>query len=319
MRSQYGISESSRDGRNRATPGRPMTSMLAAAVLSVGFVTAQLVPAFAQAGASPARQARDGYALTKNDVEDIESLLKNRPDDLAARTRLLGFYFRGATRVYPREVTIEARRRHILWLIEHHPDAEASALSEATIDAKGHALADADGYEQASVLWMEQARRHPADVRVLSHAARFFVLSNKERAASLLRQAQLAEPDSREWPARIGYVYALGILGVDMVNQNGLPTSHNAAESKSAFALWAIDELKSSSDATLVGVAGNVLGQYGLMLSATYRGPDMFGVDHVALSEAFLNRAQDLEPANPQWSGDLERLRKLRSAASQPK
>ena len=55
------------------------------------------------------------------------------------------------------------------------------------------------------------------------------------------------------------------------------------------------------------------------MLSATYRGPDKFAVDHVALSEAFLNRAQELEPANPQWSGDLEHLRKLRSTASQPK
>jgi hypothetical protein len=40
---------------------------------------------------------------------------------------------------------------------------------------------------------------------------------------------------------------------------------------------------------------------------------------HTALSEAFLTRAQQLEPANPQWPGDLDRLRKLRSTVSQPK
>jgi len=34
-------------------------------------------------------------------------------------------------------------------------------------------------------------------------------------------------------------------------------------------------------------------------------------VDHAALSEAFLTRAQQLEPANPQWVSDLEELRKL--------
>ena len=298
-----------------------MTSMLAAAVLGAAFVTVQLTPACAQSPGvtAPAKLAREGYALTRNDAEDIESLLKNKPDDLAARTKLLGFYFRGATRVYPREVTIEARRRHILWLIENSPDSEASALSEATIDAKGHALADPAGFEQASALWIEQARHHAQDVRVLSHAARFFVLSNKERAVSLLRQAQSAEPNSREWPARIGYVYALGILGVDMVNQNGLPTSHDAAEAKSAFALRAIDELMASSDATMVGVAGTILGPNGLILSAICRGPDKFAVDHTALSDAFLARAQQLEPANPQWSRGLEQLRKLRSTADQSK
>jgi hypothetical protein len=319
MHSQHGRRNLSQYGRTSLTRRGLTTSTLAAAVLSVAFLTAQLTPACAQSpSASPAKLAREGYTLTKNAAEDIESRLKSQPDDLAARTRLLGFYFRGATQVYPREVAIEARRRHILWLIENHPDSEVSALSEATIDAKGHALADPDGYRQASAMWTEQALRHSADVRVLSHAARFVVLSDKERAASLLRQAQSAEPNSREWPARIGYVYALGILGVDMVNQNGLPTSHSAAEANSAFALRAIEDLRSSSDATAVGVAGKILGQYGLMLSATYRGPDQFAVDHVALSEAFLNRAQELEPNNPQWSGDLERLRKLRSTAGQP-
>ncbi len=313
MHSQYERRDRYQYGRGNLT--------LATAVLSVAFLTLQLTPAFAQSpgAASPAKLARDGYALTKNDAEEIESRLKTRPDDLAARTKLLGFYFRGATRVYPGEVIIEARRRHILWLIENHPDSEASALSEATIDAKGHELADPDGYRQASVQWMEQARHHATDVRVLSHAARFFFLSNKERAASLLRQAQSAEPNSREWPARIGYVYALGILGVDMVNRNGLPTSHSAAEAKSAFALRAIEELRSSSDAAVVGVAGKILGQFGLVLSATYRGPDKIAVDHAALSETLLNRAQELEPANPQWSGDLEQLRKLRSTAGQLK
>ena len=69
----------------------------------------------------------------------------------------------------------------------------------------------------------------------------------------------------------------------------------------------------------MVGVAGNILGQYGLMLSTIYRGPDRFAVDSHGIVRGFLTRAQQLEPANPQWPGDLDRLRKLRSTVSQPK
>ena len=55
------------------------------------------------------------------------------------------------------------------------------------------------------------------------------------------------------------------------------------------------------------------------MLSVTDRVSGKFVVDHTALSEAFLARAQELEPTNPRWPADLEQLRKLRSTANQPR
>ena len=269
--------------------------------------------------ASYPKLARDGYTLTPAEADGLEASLKSSPDDLAARARLLGFYFRGsAMRLHGRDATIEARRRHILWLIAHHPESEVIDLSEATIDRTGHALADQAGYDQASRLWIEHARRHEKSPAILGRAARFFQLSDKDRTISLLRQAQHAATDDREWSSRIGYVYALAILGVDMINQNGLPTSHNPAEANGAFAMRAIDELKTSSDAVVVGTAGTVMGQYGLMLTAVL--PGKFTVDYVPLSEACLIKAQELEPANPQWSGVLEKLRTLRSnSVRQPK
>jgi tetratricopeptide (TPR) repeat protein len=269
-------------------------------------------PPKAAPAASPSypQLARQGYALSQAEAEGLESLLKNSPDDLVARTKILGFYFRGgAMRLYGRDATIEARRRHILWLIEHHPEFEVVALSEATIDRAGHALADKAGYEQASKLWIEQARGHENSAAVLRHAARFFLLSDKERALSLLKQAQHAAPANRELSSRIGYVYALAILGVDMINSNGLPTSHNPAEAKGDFAMRAIDELNKSSDSIVLAEAGMIVGRYGLILAAIYRGTDRFTVDYVPLSEAFLIKAQALEPANPAWPSILEKLR----------
>ena len=59
-------------------------------------------PAFAQGTppvpaadlASPGAVAREGYALTPPAAEALEATLRTNPNDLAARTKLLGFYFR---------------------------------------------------------------------------------------------------------------------------------------------------------------------------------------------------------------------------------
>jgi tetratricopeptide (TPR) repeat protein len=245
-------------------------SMLAAIALAA----LQTGAAFAQ-GPAPStypQLARDGQALSEAAAEALEASLSANPDEIAARIKLLGFYSRGAAMgLYGRDATIEARRRHILWFIAHHPESEAADLSEVTIDRAGHGLADAAGYDQASALWTEEAHLHPGSVAVLRHAARFFQLSDKARAISLLRQAQQAAPGDPELAAHIGYVCALAILGVDMINHNGLPLSSSAVEAQGVFARQARSELTSSSDALIIGNAGWIIGQYGPILSGMLR------------------------------------------------
>src|SRR2546428_5741649 len=69
--------------------------------------------------ATAARLAREGQGLSAQQVNELEDRLKASPDDLPARARLLGYYFATAIRVAGQEATRAARRRHILWLIEH--------------------------------------------------------------------------------------------------------------------------------------------------------------------------------------------------------
>ena len=45
------------------------------------------------------------------------------------------------------------------------------------------------------------------------------------------------------------------------------------------------------------------------------RGTSRFAVDYFPLTETFLSRAQELDPANPAWASNLEELRKLRASA----
>jgi hypothetical protein len=190
------------------------------------------------------------------------------------------------------------------------------SVSEATIDRAGHALADAVGYDRASALWIEEAGLHQDSAAVLRHAARFFQLSDKVRAISLLRQARHAAPADRELAAHIGYVYALAILGVDMINHNGLPLSYSAAEAQGDFARRVHSELTGSSDAIVVGNAGWIIGQYGLILAGLLQGK--FTVDYFPLAEELLGRAHELDPKSPMYPGALEQLRKLRDASRRP-
>jgi hypothetical protein len=57
-------------------------------------------------------------------------------------------------------------------------------------------LADADGYEQAKKLWLNQIDQRKDDVRVLTHAAKFFQLSDKALAINCLKQATQLAPDN---------------------------------------------------------------------------------------------------------------------------
>ena len=264
-------------------------------LLATALATLPVQWALAQQSRPPtyAGIAREGYRLTKVEAEALEATLTSNPNDLATRAKLLGFYFRGGVRLDGPEATIAARRRHIVWLIEHHPGSEVSQLSEATIDATGHALADKTGHEQAAKLWTQQAQRHGNDASVLGNAARFFQLSDKEQAAALLKEAQRAAPRDAQWSGRLGYLYAIAILGVDMINQNGLPTSHSPAEAKGEFAARAREELERSTDANVVGAAGSILAQYGLMMGGMFR--ERFAVDYAPLAEALLLKAQELE------------------------
>src|SRR5712672_1479148 len=91
--------------------------------------------------------------------------------------------------------------------------------------------------------------------------------------------------------------------------RNGLPTRHNPAEAAGDFAKRARQELESSTDPITVGIAGRILGMYGLMMGGMFAGT--FKVDAVPLAESFLAKAQTLDPANPFWPKSLEEFRKL--------
>jgi len=140
------------------------------------------------------RLARQAYDISHDQASRLEENLRHDPNDLAARAQLLGYYFAAGRRLSP-AVLHEARLRHILWLVQNHPESELAGMSEATIDPAGGPLADYAGYARVKALWLEQVKAHDDTVMVLANAAgatlvKLAKAAHKPRASCLNRRTQ---------------------------------------------------------------------------------------------------------------------------------
>ena len=148
---------------------------------------------------------------------------------------------------------------------------------------------------------------HPQNSRILGNAARFLQLSDRVTAEQLLLKAQQLDPASGEWAWRLGFLYGIGVLGVDGPAFNGQPASVDPLEREGPFALKARKELDSSKNPMLLAVAGNVIARYGTAPSEGDR------VSHLEDAEQLYVRAQMLDPNNPSRKQMLQQTRAWRA------
>lgn len=142
---------------------------------------------------------RRGGDLSADDAAKLEAKLEAAPNDLESRLRLLGYYFRA------RRAGGEARLKHVLWMIRHHPDSRIAANPELHVNQ----ILEREAYSQAKAVWLEQVDKDDVSAAVLGNAARFFLLSEQSRAEELLKKAQTLEPHAGEWSEQLGHLYML--------------------------------------------------------------------------------------------------------------
>ncbi|HJW04506.1 MAG TPA: hypothetical protein VJ548_14595, partial [Azospira sp.] len=265
----------------------------------------------------PVAIVREGRSLCFKAAEPLEAVLVKQPDDLVSRYRLLGYYyFNGADEIGVAK-TVEARRRHILWLIQNHPDLEVVAYPEASLALADSVLADPQGYAEGSRLWLEQVGKPGAKEAVFYHGATYHQLGDKAKAEQILLQGRQAFPAlAPAFDGQLGYVYAMAVLGVSRLNHTGLPVAASPEERTGPFAVRARKALETSNSPELVGTAGKILGQYGTIMMA-------FGLSQdgeMKLAERLLTRADQLQPGNPYWAdalGDQLLLKAKRGGAAE--
>jgi hypothetical protein len=236
--------------------------------------------------------AQVDWTVAPNRVEDLETSLKRNPEDLAVLK---------ATLIDEWMQPQPARRAHILWLIEHHPDAPLAGSLEARLFPKDVALSnqrgiepssvpgDAVGYEQAKVLWLAHANRPDVSVRVLENASHFFEDIDNPLAEQMLLRARARDREG-PWSARLGRLYAITLAGSSAVAARNRILNLSAGEPGSGYGAAVRKKLGESTDDVLLTAAGWFL------LRAPGRFRSAFDADPGLWAQSCFKRALQINP-----------------------
>jgi len=167
--------------------------------------------------------------LTPQEAGNLESRVLQDPEDMNARTELLQFYLDTA----PLPPNDDPGRRnirlqHILYLVEHHPEAAASAAKFAYVYRASGPYANAQDHDAARDEWLAAVQGHPKNTAVTLNAVKFLEVEDRDEAEDTLRRAMDADPDNRELAANLGFLYAKEVLAVDAHATAALEQSSNA-------------------------------------------------------------------------------------------
>jgi tetratricopeptide (TPR) repeat protein len=160
-----------------------------------------------------------GKDLTAKDAETLEEQLRNEPNDLVTRAKLLGFYF---SLRYASGQAKEQYSQHVFWIIENKPDSNIAGSPFAELNR----IIDSQAYLQAKKLWLQQIDKYPNNPMVIGNAANFFLLNDSNLAESLFKKAQSLEPKNPKWPQSLAHLYELGAY-----HQTSSEQSENAKKS----------------------------------------------------------------------------------------
>ena len=148
----------------------------------------------------------EGGKLNATQAAELEEQSQQNPDDTTVRTKLLGYYFR---KQYEDPSVRTLRQSHILWLIENAPASDVLRISEGHLNNK----LEADAYGEAKEAWQKQLEDKPNNLKILENAASFFDKHDRETAKQLLEKAKAIEPKNQKWPAKLGQIYELEMIG----------------------------------------------------------------------------------------------------------
>lgn len=159
------------------------------------------------AGKVPAGLASKPSQLTAKDAAALEESLIANPDNLDTREKLIDYYFMEMATSHA-EGLEEKREPHVLWLIEHHPEAEIAGAPEAEIMPFGFA-GSTESYQRGKQLWLQQAEKHPDNQRILRNAAQYLLLADGKTSRELLEKAWAIDPNDARTSSALAQSYEL--------------------------------------------------------------------------------------------------------------
>jgi beta-lactamase regulating signal transducer with metallopeptidase domain len=218
---------------------------------------------------------------TERQANELESQLRRDPEDLSSRGALMAFY--------ANEGNESALTPHLLWVINHRPEAPIS-----TVQANGRRnsplpLLDDERVRKA---WDNALGKQPNSADVAFHAGLFTARNNPQRALELFARATALAPSDSE--AQADYLRAIAAIYARAVikdKNTGNPSARaDGIAMDESFARKLHSAVGLSNDPALLCSVGTAVVQA--------------GEDEEGLS--LITKAIDLDPANQNWREMLD-------------
>lgn len=144
----------------------------------------------------------EGGKLSEEKVKELENAVEARPDDLWARTMLLGHHGKGQ---YDSAEAMGKYEEHVIWLAENAP--ASPVVGSVMVDL--HPELNPVAYPKVAALMRGHLEKDPGNLSLLSNAADFFLRSDRSFAEECLKKCAEIEPDNPHWPRQLGFLYSL--------------------------------------------------------------------------------------------------------------
>jgi hypothetical protein len=147
-----------------------------------------------------------GWNMTPVEAAKSESELARDPENLPSRLRLMSYY--------GQRIENDALVRHLVWLVEHHPDADLfwDGTTRFTRvprpDSYANQVLDSARVE---ALWRQQAQRFASNAKVLRNAAIALASVDVNASLDLISAARRVEPANIAWTNWLARNYARAI------------------------------------------------------------------------------------------------------------
>jgi tetratricopeptide (TPR) repeat protein len=145
------------------------------------------------------------------DVDQLEELVRKKPEFLAARITLLGCYFLTPS---PFTSIRQSRRDHILWIIANRPRCAILGMPFGFLSSVG----DEDAYQQGRQLWLDHLKRAPNDLALLWVASHWLFRIDPDLSEDFLKKGQQLDDDPK-WSEQLGFLYRLNANNRGVIDQ----------------------------------------------------------------------------------------------------
>jgi len=237
------------------------------------------------------------------DAEKLEAELDSHPDDVNIRVQLLRYYTQqGMSRQPPSQVKA-LRRKHILWLIQHHPENSVLGENSALMDIAGYPSADPEGFAECSAAWQKALAAPKPLFDTFANAIAFYRTADPARARRIAKDGLKRYPGNAHISVKMGMLMAYAIAGVKTVDLNGLAASFDEAQTKSRQAAHDRKALETSDDTNLIQGAASALQQQLYPLNSRHLTARLQDVEEIIVH--LYEHANEIDPNMGRWKISL--------------